>query len=192
MSGKSLSDSHSFLALAKKRKTTYEFTPEKVKDSFINKILEAGRWAPSCSNTQPWHFVVIRDKNVIQKLMMTANYGDFHTDPPVLLALVLLKDRCPGKGLSCFRGKDSGVYDSYISVGMAALNMTLQAAELSVDSCIITPSQKEARKILKVRTSDAVPLLVGLGFQSPKTLQKARIRRPLSEIVSQEMFGGNR
>ena len=116
---------YSFLRLTKARKTTYEFSDKQVEDFDINNILEAGRWAPSCSNTQPWHFIVIKNKETIKKLMMTANYGDFHTDPPLMIALVLLTENCPGEGHSCFRGKDSGTYDSYMSVGMSALNMDL-------------------------------------------------------------------
>lgn len=56
-----------FLSLAKKRKTTYEFSDKLVNDSDIVKILEAGRWAPSCTNTQPWHFIVVKDKKKIEE-----------------------------------------------------------------------------------------------------------------------------
>ena len=180
-----------FLELAKARKTTYEFTDEKVSDKDLNLILEAGNWAPSCTNTQPWHFIIVKDKKRISELMMTANYGDFHVDPSMIIVLVLLSDRCPGEGYSCFRGKDSMVYDSFMGVGMVCLNMALQARYLGVDSCIVTPTQKTVKKLLKIRKSDAVPLLLGLGYQDPKAVQKARVRRPLSKVLSSEIFGGS-
>ncbi len=182
---------HSFLELAKARKTTYEFTTAKVPDSDLNLILEAGNWAPSCTNTQPWHFVIVKDKKKIIDLMKTANYGEFHTDPSVIIALVLLADRCQGENYSCFRGKDSMVYDSFMSIGMACLNMALQARDLDVDSCIVTPTQEIVKKLLKVRKIDAVPLLLGLGYQDPKAMQKVRVRRPLSKVISFETFGGS-
>ena len=78
-----------FLELAKKRKTTYEFGNKKIKDSDLKKILEAGRWAPSCSNSQPWHFIIIKNNYLIEKLIMTANYGDIHNEPSVMIAGVL-------------------------------------------------------------------------------------------------------
>ena len=121
---------------------------------------------------------------------MTANYGDFHTDPALIIALVLLRDECSGEGYSCFRGKDSSIYDSYMSIGMASLTMALEAKDLAIDSCILTPSQDIVKKILKVKKEDAVPLLVGFGYQDKKAFQKKRERKELSEITSYESFGG--
>src|SRR3989344_21648 len=160
--------SGNFLELAKNRKTTYEFEAKPVADNLTAKILEAGRWAPSCTNNQPWHFVIVKDKKRIKELMMTTNYGDFHSDPPLVIALVLLQERCLGKNFSCFRGNDSGVYDSFMSVAMAGLNLTLQAREMGIDSCIITPAQEPAKTILKVKKTDHVPLIIGFGYQSKK------------------------
>lgn len=180
-----------FLDLARSRRTTYEFDHRSVKDPDLRRILEAGRWAPSCNNSQPWHFVVVRDKGSIKRLMMTVNYGDFHTDPSVIVALVLICG-VGGKNHSCWRGKDSGTHDSYISVGMAGLNMALEARELGIDSCLLTPSQETARKLLKVGKADFVPLLVGLGYQCREAFQKRRVRNELSGIISYEFFGGKR
>ena len=181
-----------FLNLAMTRKTTYEFTNRKVKYTDIKKILEAGRWAPSCSDSQPWHFIIVKDKETIKKLMTTANYGDFHLDPPLMIALVLIKEKCDGHGFACFRGVASGVHDSYMSIGMVALNMTLEARELGIDSCLITPKQDIAKKILKIDKEDAIPLIVGFGYQNGKAFQKKRERHGLSDITSFEFFGGKK
>ena len=51
---------------------------------------------------------MVKNKDSIKKLMMTANYGDFHTDPNLIIALVLIQEKCAGDGFVCFRGKDSG------------------------------------------------------------------------------------
>ena len=185
-----MANNNYFLKLAKARKTTYEFSNKKVNDSDLNDILEAGRWAPSCTNVQPWHFIIVKNKGRIKQLMMTANYGDFHADPVLIIVLVLLTDKCPGDGFSCFRGKDSGVYDSFMSVGMAGLNMVLEAQDKNINSCIITPNQEEVKKLLKIKKEDYVPLLLGFGYQSKKAFQKKRIRQELSEITSYNHFRG--
>ena len=70
-----------FSELVKKRKTTFEFSNKKVQDSDLKKIIEAGSWAPSCANTQPWHFIILKEKQKIEKAMKTANYGFFHGEP---------------------------------------------------------------------------------------------------------------
>ncbi len=178
----------SFLGLTKARKTTYEFSSKPVKGSAVMKILEAGRWAPSCTNLQPWHFIVVKDKKRIKKLMMTANYGDFHTDPTLMIALVLLRKCCPSPNYSCFQGMESQMQDSFMCIGMVGLNMVLEARELGIDSCILSPEQKAARKILLVNKSDAVPLIVGFGSQRIHAFQKKRERKSIAEITSYEIF----
>jgi nitroreductase len=50
------------------RKSIRRFKQQPVPDEDINKILNAGRLAPSANNTQPWSFVVIRDKALLAKM----------------------------------------------------------------------------------------------------------------------------
>ena len=44
------------------RRSIYRFTTTPVPDEQIRDILEAGRWAPSWTNTQPWEFIVVKDE----------------------------------------------------------------------------------------------------------------------------------
>ena len=160
-----------FSSFAKDRRTCFEFSDKKIKDEDIMKIIDAGRWAPSCTNSQPWHFIIIKDKKQIEKVMKTANYGFFHEYPTLVIACVLLEDKCVGPGYACFRGTDSAVHDSFMSVGCAALNMTYEAQDLGIQSAIITPDQKMIKKVLKINTRDVVPLIVGIGYE-PKGAYK--------------------
>ena len=50
------------------RKSIRRFKQTPVPDEDIAKILDAGRLAPSANNTQPWSFVVIRDKAMLRKM----------------------------------------------------------------------------------------------------------------------------
>ena len=60
-----------------------------------------------------------------------------------------------------------------MSMGMVdLLNMALEARDLGIDSCIVTPDQDVVKKILRVRKEDAVPLLIGFGYQYHKAFQK--------------------
>ena len=53
------------------RKSIRRFKQAPVPDEDLNKILDAGRWAPSANNTQPWSFIVIKDRAML-KAMATA------------------------------------------------------------------------------------------------------------------------
>src|SRR3989304_3527361 len=58
-----------FLTLVKTRRTIRRFKPDPVPDELVDKIIEAARWAPSGYNMQPWEFVILRDRQIIDKLM---------------------------------------------------------------------------------------------------------------------------
>lgn len=180
-----------FLNLVKKRKTSFEFENKRVSRDAIVKMLEAARWAPSCTNTQPWHFIIIESEKQINKLMSEINYGFFHETPSAIIALVLKQERCAGPGHACFRGKDSGVHDSFMSIGIAAEHICLMATELGIDSCLLTPQQTTVKKILHVGRHDAVPLLVGLGYEKRGAFDRKRERMPLKDLVSLETADGS-
>ena len=50
------------------RKSIRRFKQTPVPDDVINKILDAGRLAPSANNTQPWKFIVIKDREVLKNM----------------------------------------------------------------------------------------------------------------------------
>jgi nitroreductase len=62
-------DYDSFLDLVKHRRTIRRFRPDPIPDEYIDKIIEAARWAPSGFNMQPWEFVVIKDKKIKDSIL---------------------------------------------------------------------------------------------------------------------------
>jgi nitroreductase len=65
-------DYESFLELVKKRRSIRSFKADPLPDDYIDKIIEAARWAPSGFNLQPWEFVVVKKeelrKSIVQYL----------------------------------------------------------------------------------------------------------------------------
>lgn len=57
-----------FLELVKKRRSVRKFKPDPIPDEYVHKILEAGRWAMSGANGQPWEFVVVKDQETKNRL----------------------------------------------------------------------------------------------------------------------------
>ena len=57
-----------FLELARKRRSIRKFKPDPVPDDYVQKILEAARWAMSGANGQPWEFVVVKDPATKRKI----------------------------------------------------------------------------------------------------------------------------
>lgn len=57
-----------FLELVKKRRSVRSFKPDALPDEYVSCIIEAARFAPSGANSQPWEFVVIKDKETKEKI----------------------------------------------------------------------------------------------------------------------------
>ena len=62
-------DYESFLELVKTRRTIRSFKEDPIPDEYVEKILEAGRWAPSGANSQPWEFIVVNKKETQDKIV---------------------------------------------------------------------------------------------------------------------------
>ncbi len=62
-------DYEPLLSLIKKRRSIRKYNPEPVPLETVMKVLEAARWAPSGDNSQPWEFVVVRDKDKLRQVM---------------------------------------------------------------------------------------------------------------------------
>lgn len=62
-------DYEGFLELVKKRRSIRKFKPEPIPDEYVDKMIEAARWAPSGANSQPWEFIVIRKPELREKIV---------------------------------------------------------------------------------------------------------------------------
>ncbi|HUL30629.1 MAG TPA: nitroreductase family protein [Thermodesulfobacteriota bacterium] len=61
-------DIDKFIELLKSRRSIRAYKPDLVPDEFIQKIIEAARWAPSGGNSQPWEFIVIKRKEIKDRI----------------------------------------------------------------------------------------------------------------------------
>src|ERR671923_537654 len=61
-------DTESLLNIIRKRRSVRVYKTGKVTDEQLETILEAARWAPSGANTQPWEFIVTRDRKKMKRV----------------------------------------------------------------------------------------------------------------------------
>src|SRR5574340_1573147 len=87
-----------------------QYTDQPIGDECLGRILEAGRWAGSAKNTQPWRFIVVRNRETLARLSACGNYASHLRD--AALAIVVVTE-------PSFRGD----FDS----GRAVENMMLSA-----------------------------------------------------------------
>ena len=58
------------------RRTVRSYRPDPVPGAVVDKLLRAGRWAPSSRNSQPWHFIVVRNRETLRELGAIAASGE--------------------------------------------------------------------------------------------------------------------
>lgn len=71
------------LKCIRERRSCRNFKPEQLKDEEIQKIIDAGLWAPSGNNKQPWFFTVVKNKDIIEVIDKGSkdNAKKYLTDP---------------------------------------------------------------------------------------------------------------
>ncbi len=75
--------------LIRTRRSIRKFTGEAVPDDTINTIIEAGMWAPSGLNNQPWRFAVVRDDRLKKELSSLTHYARIVSEAHALIAVFL-------------------------------------------------------------------------------------------------------
>ena len=63
------------LRVIKERRSIRRFKNEQLKREELEAILEAGLYAPSGHNDQPWHFTVVQNKDLLNKISILSNEG---------------------------------------------------------------------------------------------------------------------
>jgi nitroreductase len=174
-----------YLAVVSKREVR-EYLDRPVPDDIVTKILQAGRATGSSKNTQPWRFVILKDRqhrhDLANAIMAPRNLDRC----AVAIAVVLLNERLR------------------FDAGRVAQNMMVAAWGLGVGSCpnSVRPDEHDRmRQDLGVPADAAIATIVTLGYPAPGQPRPrvkadpekilARVNRlPLEELVHREHFSG--
>jgi len=167
----------SFLDLARTRRSVRQYRPDPVPDELLQQVLEAGRWAPSAVNSQPWEFIVVTDPDVKQALYDLAGVLGLKWKQLLAAPVVIVV---------CARRLTPYSRDDCIFAGQ---NMLLCAADLELGTCWIGGfSERKLKRLLSVPEGYLLPGMLTLGY--PAHEPKPPPRRDLSEIVHHDTFGG--
>ena len=168
------------LALLKGRRSIRRYRPDPVPDEMIEQLLEAGRWAPSASNRQPWTFIVVQDGAIRQQVAQHAAYYVIrwaHVEEAPLLIVLCGDTR-------------NRIYRQFLheDIGLAGSQIMLQAKALGLGTCWIGGLDRKAiGGILKVPDHLEIVGLLTVGF--PAENPDPRPRKPLAEIVHYDVYG---
>ena len=158
--------------IIKSRRSIRKFTSEPVSEELVETILEAGSWAPSGLNNQPWRFAVIRDAGLRQAISELTHYSKVVMTAQVLIAVFLDTEK------SYHREKDIQ------AVGACLQNMLLEAHSLGLGTVWlgeIIRSNEQIKAILGLTSELDLMAVVALGH--PDERPKSVKRKPLADLI---------
>ena len=170
-----------FIELAKQRYSCRNYDSSPVEQDKLDLILEAGRIAPSAVNYQPWHFIVIREKENLQKIHTVYHREWFRTAPCVIVIC--------GDHDQSWKRKQDGKDHCDIDVAITVDHMTLQATELGLATCWICNFDKGKTIETLNLPSNLEPIVilpVGYPLDQVEPSRHDEKRKGIGEIVSFE------
>ena len=160
----------------RRRRTIREYKSDPIPEDVLEKILQAGRWSPSSSNSQPWHFVVVQDPSTLSELGRIATQGSFISDAP--LAIVIVMENAPRPQLDA---------------GRAIQQMELVAWSEGLGTCFvgvrIEEQQIAVKELLNIPSDLELITIMPYGYRPTSIDRTGTPRKDLADMVHREKFG---
>jgi len=157
------------------RRNVRAYEDRAIPDADLDRILEAGRRAPSASNSQPWDFVLVTDRDDLVELSQVWQGARHVAGSAATIVIVApITDDARRAGLI--------EYD----LGQATIQMAVTAADLGVGSGhSAIGDQDRLRELLDLPSDRRGGYMLALGYPADRPLVPLRKinRRPFEEVV---------
>lgn len=154
-----------------RRRSIRQYDSRPVEQEKLEKILDAGRLAPSAKNAQAWKLFAVTDQALIRGMGDAYMGQDFIAEAPVLLGVCTNQDRIMGNGVS------ARIVDGSIAMSF----MVLEATELGLGTCWLGKFDAPAVKAaLNIPEEYTVVALTAMGY--PDKPQPRRPRKAPEEV----------
>jgi nitroreductase len=159
-----------------------QYAPDAVPDEVVDQLLELARWTGSSKNTQPWRFIVVREKARLKQLAALRPNINWLAAAPLGIAIAL-------EGTDALSlAYDEGRLTERLLTGANLLGYGGGVAWFGDPS-----QQAEAKKILGIPDELTARQIVMIGraisTKDPRPAGPPRGRKPLSELVSYDAWG---
>jgi len=144
-----------------------------VPETIVQRIVEAGRLTGSAMNLQPWHFIVIQDRDTLRRLGALARSGPYVAEAP--LAIVVVVDRTGYAVSDASRAIDSMMLTAW-SEGVGSNWVGFGNLE-KVNALLGIPSDRDVLAILP------------FGYPADRIGRGKKKRKPLRAVAHRERYG---
>ena len=171
------------------RKSCRKYNGAPVDDAIVMQLLEAARHAPSGSNTQPWHFIIVRDADTKDAIIKVDHDQQWMRDADVFIVCVA-DIRCRIKEGDVSIDENCPLLETKQIIrdtACAIQNILLEATNLGLASCWTGwYTQADMRPILGIPADKFVVGVVTIGYLSEDRAHTPK--RPLEDMVRYEKW----
>ncbi len=162
----------------KTRRSVRNFSNKKIEKEILEKIIEAGMWAPSHCNTQGWKFIFVDDQSIKNKIF---DSGGSHVVKNAPSGVLVLYNKSKTDNLE---------FRDYIQSSSAAIqNMLLTSHDLGLGACWIChlPNKDALKKIFNIKKPYEPIAYIALGYPNQNSREIPR-KNKLEDIYSLNTF----
>ena len=168
------------------RRSIRKYTGQEIDGKTLTQLLESARLAPSGSNSQPWHFLVITDKEMQGNVVKASHDQKWMLTAPLFIVCIAEIDadqECYLDEYSPEEDLKRGIRDTAI----ASEHIVLEATSLGLGTCWVAWfTQKEIRSVLGLPSYTYVVGSLTVGYPDEKPMP--RCRKTLQEIAHYETW----
>lgn len=172
-----------FFELVSRRQSCRKYLNKTVEKEKIIKCIEAARLAPSACNSQPWHFVVVNNKDISLKVsgcIKDKIMNKFTEESPAFIVVVEESGNITSRAGELVKKQD---YRS-VDIGIATEHICLQAEVLGLGTCILGWfNEKALKKLLNINKSKRIKLVISIGYPEKNEVRK-KIRKDINDIYT--------
>jgi nitroreductase len=148
------------------------YRDELIPEEAVRRIVEAGRLTASAQNRQPWHFIVIQEKEVLRQLGAWSSYGPYIAEAGAAIVVAVKPSRM-----------------SSVDAARAIQSMVLQAWSEGIGSNWVgTVGLEPAKALLGVPDEIDLFAVIPLGYPAKAVGKGIKDRKPLNEIAHRERW----
>ena len=182
----------SVLHVIEQRRARRAITDAPIPAEVVDTLIEAAHLAPSCSNNQPWRFIIVDAPETLADVKAALTGGNYWAlRSPVIIAVTSRQDL----GCTIPGGRDTYLFDT----GLAVAQLLLEATDRGLVAHPIAGfKQSIVREVLDIPSDVVVIALIILGVPSDDLSglsekhraeeTSPRSRRPLSDVLSRNRF----
>ena len=178
-----------FDEIIKKRESCRSYKGEKVSREKLNAIVEAARYSPSASNSQPWRFIIVDEADRAKQLAeyigdRQKGVNDFAQQVSSFIIVLQTKAKLNARIAEHFGDE----FFTEMAMGSIMAYLTLKATDEGLSTCILGWfDEQKIKEMLQIPEEPKIRLIISVGYPTTPEIREKK-RKSMEETVSYNQY----